>query len=200
MNETKIKTIIKNGENIAVEFKECRSAISKTCYETICAFLNRHGGELLLGVKDNGEVTGIDEQYVGRIKKDFTNAINNPQKLNPPFYLGIEDVKVDNKTILYVYVSESSQVHRCNGKIFDRNEDGDYDITNNTNLVSSLYLRKQTSYSENRVYPYVEMSDFRTDLIQQSRKIATIRRNDHPWSKMTDEELIKSSRLFQRDY
>ena len=40
----------------------------------------------------------------------------------------------------YIYIPESSQVHRCNGKIFDRNEDGDMDITDNTNLVSAPKL------------------------------------------------------------
>ena len=51
MNEEKIQSILKSGEGISIEFKESSFAISKTCYETICAFLNRHGGELLLGIK-----------------------------------------------------------------------------------------------------------------------------------------------------
>jgi len=68
--------------------------------------------------------------------------MNNPQKLNPTFYLSIEEVEIDGKTILYIFVPESSQVHRCKGKIFDRNEDGDFDITDNTTLVTNLYMRK----------------------------------------------------------
>ena len=49
MNESLIKSLIKMGEGVSVEFKECKTAINKNVYETICAFLNRSGGELLLG-------------------------------------------------------------------------------------------------------------------------------------------------------
>jgi len=39
-----------------------------------------------------------------------------------------------------------------NSKIFDRNEDGDIDITDNTNLVLGMYMRKQGTYTENRIF------------------------------------------------
>jgi ATP-dependent DNA helicase RecG len=45
-------------------------------------------------------------------------------------------------------MSESSQVHRCNGRIYDRNEDGDLDITDHTVQVAQLYQRKHATYSE----------------------------------------------------
>src|SRR3989339_678924 len=161
MQVSKIKEIIKQGESITVEFKKCKTAISGDVYETVCAFLNRSGGELLLGVKDNGEIAGIDKNCAEQIKKDFVTAVNNPQKINPAFYLSIEEMEINGKTILYIYVPESSQVHRCIGKIYDRNEDGDFDITNNNNLVTALYIRKQTTYSENKVYPFVTIDDLR---------------------------------------
>ena len=74
-----LKALIKQGEGISVEFKECRRTVNRNVYETVCAFLNRHGGSLLLGVSDSGEVTGVDPDCVGQIKKDFVTAINNPQ-------------------------------------------------------------------------------------------------------------------------
>ena len=79
-----------------------------------------------IGVEDNGEIIGIDINHIERIKKDFVNAVNNPQKISPSFYLTVEEIVISGKSILYIYVPESSQVHRCNGKIFDRNEDGDF--------------------------------------------------------------------------
>jgi len=78
---TDLKLLIKNGESISVEFKKCRNTLNKDVYETVCAFLNRHGGDLLLGVSDAGEITGVDLGRVEQIKKDFVTAINNPQKL-----------------------------------------------------------------------------------------------------------------------
>ena len=35
-----------------------------------------------------------------------------------------------------------------NSKNFDRNEDGDFDITLQNEQVTQFYLRKQTTYSE----------------------------------------------------
>ena len=52
-----LKALIKQGEGISVEFKECRRAINRDVYETVCAFLNRHGGTILLGVTDSGKFT-----------------------------------------------------------------------------------------------------------------------------------------------
>ncbi|MCK5096974.1 MAG: putative DNA binding domain-containing protein, partial [Desulfobacteraceae bacterium] len=200
MLKQKIFKLLKAGESFNSEFKECKRDLNKDVYDTVCAFLNRSGGELLLGVNDKGELTGIDKDRIEQIKADFVTAINNPQKISPSVYLSIEELEINGKNILYIYVPESSQVHRCNGKIYDRNEDGDLNITENTNLVSALYIRKQTSFSENMVFPFVTMRELRSDLIQHCRKIAVVQRQNHPWASMTDEELVKSARLFQKDW
>lgn len=135
-----------------------------------------------------------------QIKKDLVTALNNPQKLDPPCYLMPEEVVLEGKRIIRLFVPESSQVHRCNGKIYDRNEDGDFDITSNTNLVTALYIRKQTTYSENLIYPYVSIKDLRSDLVSKARTLAANQRPGHPWAGMSDMELLKSAQLFQRDY
>jgi ATP-dependent DNA helicase RecG len=194
-----LKKIIRGGENIAVEFKESKKKLNRDVYDSVCAFLNRYGGHLLLGVRDNGDVIGVDKNSVAQIKKDFATAINNPQTLNPSFYLAIEDIEVDGKVILYINIPESSQVHRCKGKIFDRNEDGDFDITNNTNLVSIMYMRKQSSYTENRVFPYSEMDELEDELFVRVRKIVTNLRPDHPWSSMDNIDILKSCGMYLKD-
>ena len=182
MQVLKIKQIIKQGEGISVEFKECRTSLAKDVYDTVCAFLNRSGGELLLGVNDNGVITGIDPDYVEQIKKDM------------------EEISIGGKMILYVYVPESSQVHRCSGRIYDRNEDGDFDITDNNGLVSKLFLRKQTTYSENQVFPLVELADLRQDIIARVRKQAAIHYENHIWESMDDFGLLKSAQLYKKDF
>ncbi|MFN7097888.1 MAG: helix-turn-helix domain-containing protein [Gammaproteobacteria bacterium] len=118
-----------------------------------------------MGVNDKGTITGIHTDHVQQIKNDFMTCVNNPQKVSPPCYISINEFEIDKKNILHIYIPESSQVHRCNGKIYDRNEDGDLNITDNTTLVSALYLRKQQTYSENMVYPYAELADLRIDVL-----------------------------------
>jgi ATP-dependent DNA helicase RecG len=152
-----------------------------------------------LGVNDSGEVTGVDPDVVIQIKKDFTNTANNPQKMNPPTYLSVDEAIVRGKTILHIFVPESSQVHRCNGRIYDRNEDGDLDITDHTFEVANLYQRKQASFTENKLYPRLKITDFRKDLIDKCRRIACVNTPGHPWGDMTDLQMLQNAQLYQAD-
>ena len=87
------------GEGIDLEFKTCRNQLTRDIYETVCAFLNRHGGTLLLGVKDDGTIEGIAPDAIEQIRKDFVTAINNPQKLIPPTYLSINEIDQEGKKL-----------------------------------------------------------------------------------------------------
>lgn len=97
-------------------------------------------------------------------------------------YLSIDTAELDGKTLLHIYVPESSQVHRCNARIYDRNEDADLDITDLTVEVARLYQRKQATYSENRIYPFIRPDSLRADLIDQCRRYIRLNRKNHPWT------------------
>ena len=120
--------IIEDGESVTTEFKEARTDLPKNLFETVCAFLNRNGGNIFLGVSDNGKIVGVNEITIMNMKKDFVNLCNNSQKIDPTIYLNIKEYQINDKIILHIYVNESSSVHRTNGKVFDRNEDGDYEV------------------------------------------------------------------------
>jgi len=196
----KILQLIKQGEGLELEFKEARNRLNRDVFETACAFMNRIGGIILVGVSDKGEIKGIDAQNAAQMKKDFVTAINNPQKISPPAYLSVDEIMLEDKLILRIYVPESSQVHRCNGRIYDRNEDSDLDITDHTNRVATLYQRKQAIFSENKVYPFTGLKDLRADLIEKCRKMAGLWIPGHPWPQMNDLELLQSAQLYQTDH
>ena len=63
--------LIYGGENITVEFKKSRTEGTKDVYETVCAFSNRDGGHIFFGVKDNGEIVGIEEDKVDKVKRNL---------------------------------------------------------------------------------------------------------------------------------
>lgn len=199
ISKNQILDLIRKREGIDLEFKTCRNQLNRDIYETVCAFLNRHGGILLLGVSDSGDIQGIDPDAGAQLKKDFVTAINNPQKITPPTYLSVNEINVDGKYLLHIFVPESSQVHRCNGRIYDRNEDGDIDINDHTVQVAHLYQRKQATYSENRVYPWIQTKDLRADLIDLCRRHVRINRKNHPWVGMDDATLLQSAQLLQTD-
>lgn len=65
-----IEEIIKRGEDNQTEFKSTlrwdlrqgikNAAIEHASLKTLCAFLNSEGGELLIGVRDDGSIEGIE--------------------------------------------------------------------------------------------------------------------------------------------
>ena len=77
------------------------------------------------------------------MQKDFVSQCNNPEKLFPTAHLDIKEYVYNERHILYIYVYESSDVHKTGNKIYDRNVEGDFDITNNTTLISNLYIHKK---------------------------------------------------------
>ena len=108
MNIENLKQLINRGECINVEFKESKNKINKDAYETVCSFLNRSGGHLILGVNNSGEILGVNPDEAESLKKNFVTSINNPDILNPTFYLSINEFQIDDKVILYVFIPESS--------------------------------------------------------------------------------------------
>ena len=195
-----VQQILKEGEGITVEFKTSRYELNKNTFESICAFLNRKGGHLLLGVTDSGTVEGIEEKKVQLLVDRLISLMNNPQKLSPTVYLIPEIVDLDGKKIIYLHIPESSQVHSTAGKIFDRNSDGDFNVTGNHSLVEHLYLRKANNFTESGIYKFLSLEDFRPDLIARVRKLASVRTSGHPWESMNDEELLRSAKLYRKDF
>lgn len=200
MTRTGIEQLLQRGEGIDIEFKESFHELNKNAFETVCAFLNRKGGHLLLGVTDSGKVEGVLDSEAERLQMELINNANNPQKLQPVFPLSPQIIGIDGKQIIYVYVPESSMVHSTVGKIFDRNGDADQDITRQQAAVTQLHLRKQQTFTENRIYPHLHFTDLRPDLIDRARRLARSQRPDHPWLELSDEELLRSAGLYQRDY
>ena len=195
-----LKFYLERGEGIALEYKKATSQIPKSVYETVVAFANRQGGMLLLGVNDNGKVIGVEKDKIEKMKSDFTTAINS-SKVQPSMYLDINDLEIEGKSIIYINVPESSQVHRLNGiKVMDRTvADGDIDITNNSFDVEQMYLRKSHLYSENRIIPYLTINDFRKDLIERVRKQLSRKYIGQAADEMSDFEIIKSMGMYQTD-
>ena len=87
MHKQLVKHIIAKGEGIRTEFKESRSKLPKNLFESICAMLNRDGGDIILGVDDNGVITGVDKNKVDELTSNLVTLSNNPNKLDPPFIL-----------------------------------------------------------------------------------------------------------------
>ena len=190
--------LILGGESLTVEFKKSTTDITKDVYETVCSFSNRNGGHIFLGVNDDGEILGIAEDKIEKMKKDFITSINNENKMYPPLYLSPVEYNEDGKRILYIRVPASQDVCRCNGRIYDRNHESDIDITRHSDEVYRLYARKSGSYFVNKVTGFW-IDSLREDLMDRARTMTRSHEKDHPWRTMTDEQLLRSAGLILTD-
>ena len=64
-----------------------RKELARNIYEIVSAFSNRYGGYFLLGVEDDGKVSGVNPYAVDKMKKDFANSLNNPQRFASTLFL-----------------------------------------------------------------------------------------------------------------
>jgi ATP-dependent DNA helicase RecG len=196
----KLKQLIKDGEGFTVEFKRCTHTLPNSVYETVSSFSNRYGGYILLGVEDNGEISGVSPEAVKGIKSDFANTLNNANKFSPTMFIALEEAETDDKIVLWCYVPPNSQVVMANEKIYDRAEDGDMDITRNSLMVTQIHRRKLTDFYERKVFPYAKDEDFHFDrLMPRVRQLAISRVPEHPWENMSDFEIIRSAGLYHED-
>jgi ATP-dependent DNA helicase RecG len=97
MLKTELLEIIANGENSGVEFKQDDIRPEQLAKEVV-AMANFQGGRILLGVEDDGVISGIQR---GDLEEWVMNVFQN--KIHPmilPFY---EEVKLDDdKTVAVV--------------------------------------------------------------------------------------------------
>ncbi|WKN30533.1 putative DNA binding domain-containing protein [Porifericola rhodea] len=99
----KLQKIIFKGENEQVDFKQTISDPFKIA-KTISSFANTKGGKILVGVKDDKTIIGVDpeeEKYVLETAADFY--------CDPPVSLEYEEVEdeEEDKTVLVVKIKES---------------------------------------------------------------------------------------------
>ena len=187
-----------SGENVCIEFKRGGNGAQKDTFETICAFLNRFGGDVFLGVADDGEIVGVPHGEVEPIMRHIVNVASDPQQMDPPFYLSPDTFKVGGRDIVHVRVSPSADVHRFKGTVYDRLHEADVRVRS-TEAIAQMFIRKHEIYTERRVYPGIRKSDMRLDLIRPVKEMAAAFRPDHPWRKLGDAAFFKSAKLYARD-
>lgn len=102
----------------------------------------------------------------------------------------MEEYEINGKIILYVYVPKSSQVHTCNKVVYDRIEDADVDITKSSAKLEELYLRKQSDFTEKKLFPYITEGNLRMDLLPKVRNLAKSKAPNHPWISMDDIDIF----------
>lgn len=200
MTLDEIKYIIQQGEGLKIEFKEAKDTVPGSFYETVVSFSNTDGGTILLGVDDHGNITGIDSNAKIKLNKDLITALNSRDCINPPIYIQPYTVPLTEGEVMVVQIAASSQIHDHKGRIYSREFESDLDVTNNQLKVSELYFRKRNFFSESQIIPHLSMADLDTGLFEKTRQMIRNFRSDHPWLLVSDEQMLKDSILWRKDF
>ena len=199
MNQQVFESMLERRENVVLEFKRCGNGIEHDVYETVCSFLNRFGGDIFMGVLNDGTVVGVPPKAILDMINNFISVISNPDMFTPTIYLEPKTMEYKGYTVIYVHIPPSSEVHSYKKIIYDRVDDADVKVTA-TSQIAAMYIRKQNIFTEKKIYPYVNMEDLRLDLLPRIRTMAVNNAmGSHPWKNMNDEQLLKSAGLYGID-
>ena len=72
--------LIRHGENYQIEYKEARTDLPKSLFDSVCSFSNREGGDIFLDVHDTGVVFGVDPSSAAKLITSFATLANNKER------------------------------------------------------------------------------------------------------------------------
>lgn len=96
-----LQRLIWLGENDQVDFKQ-RVTQPEKIARTLVSFANTRGGTILIGVKDNGSICGVDpeeEKHTLQLAANFY--------CDPPVVITYEELEADHHIVLKVTIPES---------------------------------------------------------------------------------------------
>jgi len=125
----RLRELIASGEGTLMEFKSTLrlnlhtnkndDAITHACMKTVAAFLNTDGGQLLIGVADNGKIVGIEQdsfQNPDKFQLHLWNVLKQTCGQLVTSSVTTEILSVEDKSICLVNCKRSAEPVFCKNK------------------------------------------------------------------------------------
>ncbi len=183
LNLDELRTLVRRGESERLEFKKS-TADRKSAMETLCGFLNGHGGTVLLGVTAAGKIEGMTvtdptlREIAGELKR-----------IDPPITADLLPVELENGRSVLVLASGPGPMapYLYNGRPFQR-------VASTTSLMPQadyqrLLLQRDHARDrwENQPATGYQVADLDTIEIQQAvTESISAGRLLGPWTDPTD--------------
>ena len=118
MDIEQIKELVKQGESHTLEFKKSTTQL-KAAFETLCGFLNGHGGTVLIGVDNSGKLIG--QEVADDTKNEIAREI---AKIEPPVNISVNHIPINDRKVVIVLTAEASPFapHAFDCRPFKRNQ------------------------------------------------------------------------------
>jgi len=192
---SKILGRLKFGEDEDLEFKSAQGGLPKSLWETYSAMANTRGGIILLGVENDGSVTGIKDLI--SIKTNFWNTINNRGKVNINLLDSndIEEIRHENGVVLAVYIPRALRYQKpvfigqnpLSGT-YRRNSEGDYHCTEQE--VRRMLSDSSEESADSRILEKFTLDDLDDITLKQYRHRFASFKPAHPWLSEDDKGLL----------
>ena len=148
-----------------------------------------------MGVLNDGTIVGVNPDRAETLKVNIINCINNKELFLPCPYFTPQIMEVEGKTVINLNVPCGEYVYRYKDRYWDRNGDADIDVTNQPELLLSLFERKNPHLFEERVVKGLSLEHLDHDTFQYCRNVLASKKPGHPWLQMTDEQILLSTHL-----
>jgi ATP-dependent DNA helicase RecG len=158
-------------ETYQLEYKE---KITNTFLKSVSAFANFNGGIIKLGIKDNGQVCGIED--IGKACLDIENKINDSIKPKPDFKINVDYAS----NIIILFVTEGMyKPYFYKGKAYRRSDTSTVEVDqlelkrlilegNNLNYEDLKCDNQQLSFSllESKLKKELNVSELSRDTLK----------------------------------
>jgi len=194
---------IKGREGPNIEYKLCRSKLSRDLWETVSAFSNEGGGLIRLGYEENdGKYMPVGVKNPHKMLDEFTSLVG--QKFNYCPIVKAEILDDDNKPIILIEVEESPKYQKPiyikdAGPIkggFRRVGASDIRLTDSD---VARYYKERTGSLDAQIIPDTNLKDIDVKAVEAFRNLRKLIKPDAPELLFNDAELLKSYNLLSPD-
>ena len=181
---------IQKNESQHVEFKQ---SWRDDCLKWICAFANTDGGTLYIGVSDNGEVCGVEDEK--KLMEDIPNKILHTMGL-----ICAVNLLGDNEKRYFQIVVEKYPIPvSYHGKYYKRSGSTTQEVTGYE--LDKMILAVHGRTWDSVPVPYVTVDDLDNDAIKLFKtKALQYNRLDNNSLDVSNEMLLRNLRLYENDY
>lgn len=132
--------------------------------KVICAFANTEGGELIIGIDDNGKPVGVENAK--KLMEDIPNKIRNKLGIIP----SVEIRNRNGKNILKIEIKPSSVPISYDGKYYIRSGSTNLELRGNelANFLMKKLGKTWDEFPEERT----SFEDINTEVIEKFKKLA----------------------------
>ena len=194
MNAQELAVLVASGESLAIEFKSDRGPLPDAeLVEAVCCLANGQGGTLLIGVEDDGRITGLHARHQTAAQALAALIAN---RTVPPIMVSSEFVMIDGVNVAVVTVPASSQpISTSDGRLLTR-----YLDMRGAPGCRPLYAHELTSWRADRMLvdpsalpvPGTSWDDLDSLEFNRVRRMVTENRGDNALLELTDEEIARA--------